>query len=228
MPELSGDQRLCVVLVAVGNLQQVSATLGFDIASELVDHLVRGLSGWQGENGLVARLDSVHFLVAATNLAAGDVDALVEQIGERCRNPLFTAGIALRTSAVLGAAVAPLHGNTAVELLRCAEAAVETATQRKLAHAFFERSSDEEQRRRLRLGAELPLAVSSGQLYLQYQPKVRLGDRLVLRLGRILFLHVGGRIWKCLVHQPAVAVAGGELVLHALFHLLLSQHLRPG
>jgi GGDEF domain-containing protein len=110
------------------------------------------LSGWQGENGLVARLDSVHFLVAATNLAAGDVDALVEQIGERCRNPLFTAGIALRTSAVLGAAVAPLHGNTAVELLRCAEAAVETATQRKLAHAFFERSSDEEQRRRLRLG----------------------------------------------------------------------------
>jgi EAL domain-containing protein (putative c-di-GMP-specific phosphodiesterase class I)/GGDEF domain-containing protein len=186
MPELSGDQRLCVVLVAVGNLQQVSATLGFDIASELVDHLVRGLSGWQGENGLVARLDSVHFLVAATNLAAGDVDALVEQIGERCRNPLFTAGIALRTSAVLGAAVAPLHGNTAVELLRCAEAAVETATQRKLAHAFFERSSDEEQRRRLRLGAELPLAVSSGQLYLQYQPKVRLGDRLVSGLEALV------------------------------------------
>src|SRR5512139_3674256 len=65
---LPRDQHLCVVLVAVGNLQEVSATLGFDIAGEMVGHLGRCLSQWQGGEGLVARVDSSHFLVAATNL----------------------------------------------------------------------------------------------------------------------------------------------------------------
>ena len=133
-----------------------------------------------------ARVDSVHFLVAATNLAESDVEPLVEQVGARCREPLATAGIALHAAVVLGAAVAPRHGQSAHELLRCAEAAVETATQKRLAHAFFERASDDVQRRRLKLGADLPLALATGQLYLQYQPKFRLGDRRVAGLEALV------------------------------------------
>jgi diguanylate cyclase (GGDEF)-like protein len=183
---LRRDQRLCVVLVAVGNLQEISATLGFDIAGELVEHLGRCLSAWQGADALVARVDSVHFLVAATNLAEGDIQPLVQQVGLRCREPLATAGIALQAAVVLGAAVAPRHGQSAHELLRCAEAAVETATQKRLAHAFFERANDDVQRRRLKLGAELPLALATGQLYLQYQPKFSLGDRRVAGLEALV------------------------------------------
>jgi diguanylate cyclase (GGDEF)-like protein len=179
LQSLPRDQNLCVVLVCVGNLQEISATLGFDIAGSLVGHLARGLSGWQGRHAMVARVDSVHFLVAATNLAENDVGALVEQVNARCREPLVTAGIALHAAVVLGAAVTRSHGHTAQELLRCAEAAVETARQKKLAHAFFERASDDEQRRRLKLGAELPAALATGQLYLHYQPKFRLADRRV-------------------------------------------------
>jgi diguanylate cyclase (GGDEF)-like protein len=176
---LTRDQQLCVVLVAVDNLQEISATLGFDIAGELVDHLTRCLSQWRGGHALVARADSVHFLVAAAQLSESDVITLVEQVGLRCREPLATSGISLQASAVLGVAVAPRHGSTANELLRCAEVAVETATQKRLAHAFFERASDEVQRRRLKLGAELPVALATGQLFLQYQPKFRMSDRQV-------------------------------------------------
>jgi diguanylate cyclase (GGDEF)-like protein len=179
LPLLTGEQRLCVVLIAVGNLQQISATLGFDIAEELVDHLGRCLSTWQGTEGLVARVDSVHFVVAVTNMAEADMDPLVQQIGTRCREPLVTEGIVLQGAVVLGAAVAPRHGQSAHELLRCAEAAIETATQKKLAHAFFERASDEVQRRHLKLGADLPVALGAAQLYIHYQPKFRLRDRSV-------------------------------------------------
>jgi EAL domain-containing protein (putative c-di-GMP-specific phosphodiesterase class I) len=128
----------------------------------------------------------MHFLVAATDLAQGDVDLLVIQVGMRCREPLTTAGIALHAAVVLGAAVAPHHGHTANELLRCAEAAVETASQKKLSHAFFERASDEGQRRRLKLGTELPVAIAMGQLYLHYQPKFRLSDRRVAGLEALV------------------------------------------
>jgi EAL domain-containing protein (putative c-di-GMP-specific phosphodiesterase class I) len=63
--------------------------------------------------------------------------------------------------------------------LRCVEAAVETALSQKQPYAVFERASDEAQRRRLQLGADLPLALQSGQLYLHYQPKFRMVDRKV-------------------------------------------------
>jgi diguanylate cyclase len=186
MQILTRDQQLCVVLVAVGNLQEISATLGFDMAGELVDHLTRCLSQWRGDHGLVARVDSVHFLVAAARLSESDVVALVEEVGLRCREPLATSGFALHASTVLGVAVAPRHGNSANELLRCAEVAVETATQKRLAHSFFERASDEVQRRRLKLGAELPVALATGQLFLLYQPKVRMSDRRVTGLEALV------------------------------------------
>lgn len=183
---LPRDQRLCVVLVAVANLQEISATLGFEIAGELVDHLARCLAAWQGENGLVARIDNVHFLVAASHLGESELAPLVEQVAQRSREPLATAGITLQAAVILGVAVAPRHGHSANELIRCAEAAVETARQKNLPHAFFERASDEEQRRRLRLGAELPAALATGQLYLQYQPKFRMSDRRVASLEALV------------------------------------------
>jgi diguanylate cyclase (GGDEF)-like protein len=183
---LPADRQLCVVLVEVRNLQEISATLGFAIAGKLVDHLAHCLSPWQGGTGLVARVDSVHFLVAVTGLAQAEVGSLVEQVGQRCREPLATSGIALHAAVVRGAAVAPPHGTSANELLRCAEAAVETATQANLPQAFFERANDEVQRRRLKLGADLPLAVASGQLHLQYQPKFCLGDRSVAGLEALV------------------------------------------
>jgi EAL domain-containing protein (putative c-di-GMP-specific phosphodiesterase class I) len=111
---------------------------------------------------------------------------MVEQVGMRCREPLATAGIALHAAVLLGAAVAPRHGQSGNELLRCAEAAVETATQKKLTHAFFERASDDVQRRRLKLGSELPVAMTTGQLYLEYQPKFRLSDRRVAGLEALV------------------------------------------
>jgi EAL domain-containing protein (putative c-di-GMP-specific phosphodiesterase class I) len=61
--------------------------------------------------------------------------------------------------------------------LRCAEAAAEMAHARGLAHAFYEHANDEAQRRRLRLGADLPQALEASQLYLSFQPKVRMQDR---------------------------------------------------
>jgi EAL domain-containing protein (putative c-di-GMP-specific phosphodiesterase class I)/GGDEF domain-containing protein len=186
LPSLIRDERLCVVLVAVTNLPEISATLGFDIAGEMVDHLARCLGTWQSGHGLVARVDSSHFLVAAAGLEEADLEPMVEQVGLRCREPLTTAGITLNAAVVLGAAVAPRHGHGGNELLRCAEVAIETAMQKKQAHAFFERASDEEQRRRLKLGADLPVAMATNQLYLQYQPKFRLASRKVAGLEALV------------------------------------------
>jgi len=169
--------RIGIVRIAVTNLQEISASLGFEIAEQLVWHLARCLEHWSENGGLVARIDSSHFLVAICPMKDEDLLSLITQVRERSQMPLDTAGITLQAVVVLGAAMAPRHGRNAAELLRCVEAAVETAVSQKQSYALFERASDEAQRRRLQVGADLPLALQTGQLYLHYQPKFRMTDR---------------------------------------------------
>jgi diguanylate cyclase (GGDEF)-like protein len=174
---LAPDAKLGVVSLAVANLQEVSASLGFEIAAQLVQHLAQNIGELAGEHTLVARVDASHFVVAATPMTDADLQALLIDLRERARRPLATAGITLQAAVVLGAAMAPRHGQNANELLRCAEAALETAIQQKQPQSMFERASDEAQRRALQLGADLPQAIKSGQLHIVFQPKYRMSDR---------------------------------------------------
>ncbi|HXC60956.1 MAG TPA: EAL domain-containing protein [Steroidobacteraceae bacterium] len=169
--------RIGIVRIAVTNLQEISASLGYEIGEQLVWHLARCLEHWSDNGGLVARIDSSHFLVAVCPMQDEDLVGLATQVRERSQTPLATAGINLQAAVVLGVAVAPRHGSNASELLRCVEAAVETAVLQKQPYALFERASDEAQRRRLQVGADLPQALQAGQLYLHYQPKFRMADR---------------------------------------------------
>jgi diguanylate cyclase (GGDEF)-like protein len=177
LQELPQGQNLGVVLVAVTNLQEISAGLGFDIAGELVRHIAGSLGKMQAEHGLVARVDATHFLVALRPWREAATPQLLAEVRDLARRPLATAGITLQAAVVLGAALAPRHGATASELLRCAEAALETAIQQKQPQALFERASDEAQRRALKLGSDLPDALQTGQLFLHFQPKYRMSDR---------------------------------------------------
>jgi diguanylate cyclase len=171
--------RIAVVQLVVSNLQEISATLGFEIAERLVANLARQLAEWNEDRGLVARLDSAAFAVALELPQGMEAASLAQELRERCSAPFTTAGIMLQATVVLGVAVAPRDGATATEALRCAHAAIEAATLQRASIASFAVSNDEAQRRRLKLGADLPLALASGQLFLHFQPKMRLADRRI-------------------------------------------------
>jgi diguanylate cyclase (GGDEF)-like protein len=174
---LPDGANLGIVVLAITNLREISASLGFEIAEQLVRHVARRIEPGHGAHGLVARTDAAYFAVVTRFATDGELMALLADLRARSEAPLATAGITLQAAAVLGAAVAPRDGSHATELLRCAEAALETAIRDRQPHALFAHANDAAQRRRLKLGADLPQALESGQLYLQYQPKFRMADR---------------------------------------------------
>jgi diguanylate cyclase (GGDEF)-like protein len=168
--------QLGVIQLVVTNLQEISATLGFEIAERVVNHLAQQLSAWNEGRGLVARLDSAAFAVAIELPDGADAATVARQIREHCSAPFTTAGITLQATVLLGVALAPRDGKTAAEALRCAHAAVEAASSQRTSIASFAFSHDEAQRRRLTLGADLPLALEGGPLFLMFQPKTRMVD----------------------------------------------------
>ncbi|MEO8313539.1 MAG: phosphodiesterase [Pseudomonadota bacterium] len=171
--------RIAVLQLVITNLQEISATLGFDMAERLVSHLSQQLTAWNDERGLVARLDTAAFAVAIALPEKANAMEMAQQLRDQSIAPFTTAGITLQAVVVLGVAIAPRDGATATEALRCAQAAIEAATMQRTSIAGFAVSNDEAQRRRLKLGADLPLALQNGQLFLHFQPKMRMTDRRI-------------------------------------------------
>lgn len=171
-----GAGRIVIVQLVITNLQEISATLGFEIAERLVSHLAQQLSECKDEPGLVARLDSAAFAVAVPLPEGRDAMEFAQKLRDRASAPFTTSGITLHATMVLGVAIAPQDGATATEALRCAHAAIEAATLQRTSIAAFAVSNDEAQRRRLKLGADLPMALANGELFLHFQPKIRLTD----------------------------------------------------
>ena len=164
-------------MLGITNLQELSAGLGSGIADEMIRHLSAQLARWQGESGLVARIDTARFLVLVEGTSLNALPGLARSVRASARMPLQTAGVSLQAAIVVGVARSPADSANAAEALRCAEAAIEAAIEAHQPIGFFERADDEAQRRRLKIGVDLPEALASNALHLVYQPKLRLSDQ---------------------------------------------------
>jgi diguanylate cyclase (GGDEF)-like protein len=174
----AGDtSETAIVMLGVTNLQELSAGLGSGIADEMIRHLSAQLTRWQGDSGLVARIDTARFVVLVDGTTANAIPALARAVRTSALLPLHTAGVSLQAAVVVGVARSPTDSGNAVEALRCAEAAIEAAVEAHQPIGFFERADDEAQRRRLKIGVDLPEAIAGNALHLVYQPKLRLSDR---------------------------------------------------
>jgi diguanylate cyclase (GGDEF)-like protein len=222
--------RIAIIQLVVTNLQEISATLGFEIAERLVGHLAQQLTTWNDSRGLVARIDTAAFAVAIELPPGGDATAVAQQLREESSAPLTTAGITLQAAVVLGVALAPRDGATATEALRCAQAAIEAATLQRTSIASFAVSSDEAQRRRLKLGADLPLALAGDQLFLHFQPKTHLPDRRIggvealVRWKHPVFGLVSPAEFVPIAERTGASASLTRWVLHSALAQLASWH----
>ena len=173
-----GAHEAAIIMLGVTNLQEMSAGLGSGIADGMIRHLSAQLARWQGEDGLVARIDTARFVVLVDGTSVEC--ACPHWRGPcapvrccRCRPPVFPC----RPRWWWAWRARPPTARNAVEALRCAEAAIEAAIEAHQPIGFFERADDEAQRRRLKIGVDLPAALARDALHLVYQPKLRLSDR---------------------------------------------------
>ena len=167
-----------VIMLGVTNLQEISAGLGSGIADEMIRHLSAQLARWQGDNGTggAHRHRPVRG-AGGWHHPPMPCPALARAVRASALLPLQTAGVSLQAAVVVGVARSPTDSGNAVEALRCAEAAIEAAAEAHQPIGFFERADDEAQRRRLKIGVDLPEAIAGNALHLVYQPKLRLSDR---------------------------------------------------
>ena len=203
-----------VFFIDLDRFKEVNDTLGHDRGNELLVEIANRLSAAVGPRELVARLGGDEFAVVSEN-ATDATSALV--LAERLRAviaELFeVADIALEPQASIGIAVAPHHGTTRDELLRCADIAM-YAAKRSGAPRVYARELDDHSPVRLAMTGELRRALDRRELVVYYQPQFDLVE------GRLRGVEALVR-WR----HPSLGVLEPEQFLGAIEHAGLTRRL---
>jgi diguanylate cyclase (GGDEF)-like protein len=166
------DGRVGILFIDLDRFKEVNDTLGHDRGNELLIEIAGRIGPMLGPRELVARLGGDEFAV----LSEYAVDersalALASRLQDVIAEPCLLAGVSVELRASVGIALAPAHGASRDELLRCADIAM-YAAKRAGAPQVFVPELDDHSPVRLAMTGELRNALERRELLVYYQPQV--------------------------------------------------------
>lgn len=163
-----------VLIIDIDDFRAVNDTLGHEQGDRLLAAVASQLEALAGREMTVARLGGDEFAILAHGAGSEQALAIAENALRALDRPWEIAGVTFDVRATIGIAVHPDHGRHAAELLRHADGALYKAKASRTPFELYAPEHDESSRDRLTLAAQLRRGIESGQLVVEYQPKVAL------------------------------------------------------
>jgi diguanylate cyclase (GGDEF)-like protein len=174
---LTAGAPVAVVLVALDDVSTISDALGQESGDRLVAGVAPRLAAAVGEDDALARLGADEFAALLTGPSAADGGrAAIERLLAAAQEPCVVGDLRMSSSASVGIALYPEHGNTADALLRRAAVALASAKAQGIDVETYVPQGDERGVSRLALAGQLRHAIETGEIFVRYQPKVALPD----------------------------------------------------
>lgn len=165
---------VAVLLLDLDRFKEVNDTFGHAYGDGLLSQVAERLSATLRGSDTAARLGGDEFAILAVGLTDDDdIGQVAGRVQAALDEPFCVDGVVLDVEASIGVAVAPSHGDTVEDLLRCADVAMYTAKAGKLGVARYDPAQDQHTPARLALLGDLRRALDvEDQLALHYQPQV--------------------------------------------------------
>jgi diguanylate cyclase (GGDEF)-like protein len=174
----AGDRPCGLILIDLQGFRMVNEGLGHDVGDELLRAVAQRLRPRVPTSALLARLGGDEFALLAPGAGDAALEGLVAALEAACEDPVLIDGHRLEVTFQIGLALAPRDAVSATELLKCAELALHEAKHQRSGLAVpYQAAFGDRARERLRLHAELKIALIEGQFELHYQPQIRLSDK---------------------------------------------------
>ncbi|MBF0109956.1 MAG: EAL domain-containing protein [Magnetococcales bacterium] len=164
-----------LLFIDLDRFKWVNDTLGHDAGDSLLIEVSRRLEREVRKSDTVARLGGDEFTIVLNHLFHESMAELVaRKILEQLSLPFSLKGQQVAISGSIGIALFPNDGATIDELTRNADAAMyQSKESGRNAVRFFSPEINRQACERLRFEGELRKAIFNGELYLDYQPKVK-------------------------------------------------------
>ncbi len=175
-----------LVLIDMRNVREINGSLGHHVGDDVMREAARRLRQNAASIDVVVRVAESQFLVIAHNCSVDRAVLYADQLAGVVRSGFHLAGMSLDLNVASAVCVHPEHGNSAAELLRRVQIALEDADDTRSRVATYRSGSDEIHRRRLTLITDLRTAIANDNLTLVYQPKVAMATRSVKSLEALV------------------------------------------
>ncbi|QNP39450.1 putative bifunctional diguanylate cyclase/phosphodiesterase [Lysobacter solisilvae (ex Woo and Kim 2020)] len=169
---------LALVVVDVDGFARLNAAHGYDFGDRALRHIAQQLHTMARTQDYAARIGDNRFaLILPGVMNAGHAELAVQKLFRLFEVPFDGGNGRVRMTATVGVALCPLHATQAEFLLLQAEKSLELARATGQRWLFPPESGDDLGLSELwDLEIELDGAVQRGEMFLVYQPKLRLPD----------------------------------------------------
>ncbi|TVP90028.1 MAG: EAL domain-containing protein [Pseudomonadaceae bacterium] len=165
-------QGLAVLYIDLDRFKAINDSLGHAVGDEVLMEAGKRLQIFAGPDDVLARLGGDEFLLLAPDQPPEKIVDIGQAICAEMRRPLVLAdGREIYLGSSIGYAYFPQHGSTAADLVRNADAAMDTAKSRGRDQVCaYSREMTEAANERFELERALRKAVENDELSLHYQP----------------------------------------------------------
>jgi diguanylate cyclase (GGDEF)-like protein len=175
----AGGAPIAVAVINLDRFRRINEHLGYSVGDAVLSKMAARLAAVPSVDSAVARLAADQFAAFTQLRSAASLQAWGTSLVVALSEPVFVEAQPIDITATLGLAVSAEGINSADELMRCADLALEHARREKRALAVYEEALKPAARDQLSLLGELRHAVEHEELRLFFQPKVE------LRTGRV-------------------------------------------
>ena len=172
-------QRMVAALVLnIDNFKYVNESLGHDAGDELLKEIASRLRATLREHDTISRIGADSFaMVLMDQEHLGATSQVMTRLLNAVRTPMTLQSQEVFVTCSVGCAMYPTDGDDPETLLRRADTAMHRArAQGRNCFYFYSADIDRKTEERLHLEANLRRAAGKGELFLQYQPQLRLAD----------------------------------------------------
>lgn len=174
---LEGSAGGVVILLNIDRFREVNDMLGHDAGDAVLAEVARRLQSSPTHGALFARVGGDQFAIAIPGAAGSEVARLAGMaVKSRVDGSLRLTDVSADIRVTVGISRAPDHGSDSATLLRRAEMAMAAAKGGTSGIGEWDPEYEKDGSRRLQLLTGLRAALGTGDLRVQYQPKLQLGS----------------------------------------------------
>jgi diguanylate cyclase (GGDEF)-like protein len=173
--------QIAILFVDLDNFKLVNDSLGHGSGDEVLSQMARRIVGCIGSEDIASRFGGDEMVILHARATDDSGAALGKRILAALAEPIFVSGKEVVVSASVGIALSKPGMKSAEQLLREADTALYAAKGR--GRARLEQFNDELHARaekRVQIESDLRAALRESQLFVEYQPQVRLKDGCVV------------------------------------------------
>ncbi|MGP4073691.1 EAL domain-containing protein [Piscibacillus sp. B03] len=176
------EKKIAVHFIDLDDFKHINDTLGYQFGDQLLKSFASRLKQFLFEDIFVARMMGDEFLILQRNVESEqNATEFAEELLRNFKQPLTVNGYEIYTSTSIGISLFPTLGETASELMKQANIALNfIKKENKNDYLVFQKSFTEGFKERLTLETELHKALKSKDFVLHFQPQINIKNNEII------------------------------------------------